>query len=58
MDGGLRHCTGGHDQNIPKKKKCKKPKWLPEEVFQITEKRRESKGKEEKKRYIYLNAGF
>ena len=34
---------------IPKKKKCKKAKWLSEEAFQIAEKRRESKGKEERK---------
>ena len=33
---------------IPKKKKCKTAKWLSEEVLQITEKRREAKGKEEK----------
>ena len=57
MDGGLQHFTGGDDQNIPKKKKCKKPKWLSEEVFQIAEKI-ESKGKGEKKRYIHLNAEF
>ena len=34
---------------IPKKKKCKKAKWLPEEALQIAEKRREAKGKGEKK---------
>ena len=34
-------------KTIPKKKKCKKVKWLPEEVFQIVEKRREVKGKGE-----------
>ena len=33
---------------IPKKKKCKKAKWLSEEALQIAEKRREAKGKEEK----------
>ena len=43
---------------IPKKKKCKKAKWLSEEALQIAEKRREAKGKEEKKRYIHLNAEF
>ena len=43
---------------IPKKKKCKKPKWLSEEVLQIAEKRREVKGKREKERYKYLNAEF
>ena len=43
---------------IPKKKKCKKAKWLSEEALQIAEKRREAKGKGEKERYIYLNAEF
>ena len=45
-------------QTIPKKKKCKKAKWLPEEALQIAEKRREAKGKGEKERYIHLNAEF
>ena len=35
-------------KTIPKKKKCKKARWLSEEVLQIAEKRREAKGKEEK----------
>ena len=35
-------------KTIPKKKKCKKPKWLSEEALQIAEKRREAKGKGEK----------
>ena len=43
---------------IPKKKKCKKAKWLSEEALQIAEKRRETKGKGEKERYIHLNAEF
>ena len=43
---------------IPKKKKCKKKKWLSEEVLKIVEKRREMKGKEEKERYIHLNTEF
>ena len=42
-------------KTIPKKKKCKKAKWLSEEALQITEKRREVKGKREKRRYTYLN---
>ena len=42
----------------PKKKKCKKAKWLSEEALQIAEKRREAKGKGEKKRYTHLNAEF
>ena len=43
---------------IPKKKKCKKAKWLSEEALQIAEKRREGKGKGEKERYTHLNAEF
>ena len=39
----------------PKKKKCKKAKWLSEEALQIAEKRKDAKGKEEKERYTYLN---
>ena len=45
-------------KTIPKKKKCKKAKWLSEEVLQIAEKRRETNGKGEKERYIHLNAEF
>ena len=45
-------------KNIPKKKKCKKAKWLCENVLQIVEKRIEAKGKGEKESYIYLNAEF
>ena len=40
-------------KTIPKKKKCKKEKWLSEEVLQIADKRREMKGKREKERYIH-----
>ena len=47
MDKGLWHCIGGSDQDVPKKKKCKKAKWLSEEALQIAEKRREAKGKGE-----------
>ena len=43
-------------KTIPKKKKCKKAKWLSEEALQIAETRREVKGKGEKERYINLNA--
>ena len=42
----------------PRKKKCKKAKWLSEEALQIAEKRREVKGKGEKERYTHLNAEF
>ena len=45
-------------KTIPKKKKCKKAKWLSEEVLQITVKRREVKGKGEKERYSHLNVEF
>ena len=45
-------------KTIPKKKKCKKAKLLSEEALQIAEKRRETKGKGEKERYIFLNADF
>ena len=43
---------------MPKKKKCKKAKWLSKEALQITEKRIEAKGKGEKGRYTHLNADF
>ena len=43
---------------IPKKKKCKKAKWLSEEALQIAIKRREAKSKGEKERYTHLNAEF
>ena len=43
---------------IPKKKKCKKAKWLSEEALQIAEKRKETKGKAEKERYTHLNVEF
>ena len=43
---------------IPKKKKCKKEKWLSEKALQIAEKRREVKGKGERERYTHLNAEF
>ena len=45
-------------KTIPKKKKCKKAKWLFEEVLQIAEESKEAKGKGEKERYIHLNAEF
>ena len=45
-------------KTIPKKKKCEKAKWLSEEALQMAEKRREVKGKGEKKRYTHLNAEF
>ena len=45
-------------KTISTKKKCKKAKWLSEEVLQIAEERREAKGKGEKERYTHLNAEF
>ena len=45
-------------KTIPKKKKCKKAKWLSEEALQIAVKRREVKSKGEKERYKHLNAKF
>ena len=43
---------------IPKKKKCKKAKWLSEEALQIAVKRREAESKGEKERYKHLNTEF
>ena len=49
---------GAGIKTIPKKKKCKKAKWLPEKALQIAEKTRKAKGKGEKERYTHLNVGF
>jgi len=58
-------CTEIHDivqeaviKTIPKKKKCKKGRWLSEESLQIAKKRREAKNKGGKERYTHLNARF
>ena len=45
-------------KTIPKKKKCKKAKWLSEEALQIAEKRKEMKGKGEKERYMHQKTEF
>ena len=45
-------------KTIPKKKKCKKARWLSEETLQIAVKRRGAKAKGEKERYTHLNAKF
>ena len=45
-------------KTIPKKKKCKKAKWLSEDALHRAEKRRKAKGKGEKERYTHLNAEF
>ena len=58
MDGGCDTVQEAVIKTIPKKEKCKKAKWLSKEALQITEKRREAKGKGEKERYTYLNAEF
>ena len=46
------------NKTIPKKKKCKRAKWLSEEALQIAVKRREAKSKGEKERYTHLNSEF
>ena len=53
MDGGPEEAV---TKIIPRKKKCKKAKWLSEEALQIAEERREVKSKGERERYIQLNA--
>ena len=45
-------------KTIPKKKKCKKAKWLSEEALEIAVRRKEAKGKGERERYTHLNAEF
>ena len=44
MGGGSSHCTRGGDQNHPKKKKCKKAKWLSEETLQIAKEEMQKAG--------------
>ena len=58
MDGGLQTVHEAVIKTIPKKKKCKKAKWLSWEALQISEKRKDIKGKGEKERYTHLNAEF
>ena len=58
MDGVCDIVQEAWIKTIPKKKKCKKGKWLSEEILQMAEKRREAKGKGEKERYTHLNAEF
>ena len=43
---------------FPRKKKCKRAKWLSGEALQIAVKRRDAKGKGEKERYTHINAEF
>ena len=56
MDGGI--VQEVVIKTIPKKKKCKKARWLLDEALQIAKKRREVKGKGGKERYMHLNAKF
>ena len=58
MDGGSNILQEAVTKIIPEKKKHKKVKWLSNKVLQISEKRRELKGKGEKERYIHMNAEF
>ena len=58
MDRGLYIVQETGSKTIPKKKKCKKAKWLSEEALQIAVKRREMKSKGEKERYTHLKAEF
>ena len=65
MDSAWELWTEVHDivqeaviKTIPKKKKCKKAKWLSEAALQTAMNRREVKGKAEKERYTHLNADF
>ena len=58
MDGGGDIVQEAEIKTIPKKKKYRKAKWLSEEALQIAMKGREAKGKEEKERYIHLNAQY
>ena len=58
MDGGLWHCTGGRDQDHSPGKEMQKGKTVAWGALQITEKRRERKGKGERERYTHLNAEF
>ena len=58
MDGGSWHLQETGIKTIPKKKKCKKVKWLSQEALQIAVKRKEVKSKWEKERYTHLNGEF
>ena len=50
MDGGILY-TEAVNKTTPKKKKCKKAKWLSDKALQIAEKIRETKGKSKKEKY-------
>ena len=55
---GICNCTKGGEQIIPKRKKCKKAKWLSKEALQIAEERRQVRSKGERQRYTQLNTEF
>ena len=57
MDRDSWHCTVGRNQDHPQEKEMQKGKMV-DGALQITEKRKEAKGKGEKERYIHLNAEF
>ena len=52
MDRGTRHCAGDRVQDHSQEKEMKKAKWFSEEAFQITEKRREAKGRGDKENIL------
>ena len=56
MDEGSNIVQEAGTKTTPKKRKCKKAKWLSEEALQIALRRREAKSKGEKERYTHLNA--
>ena len=58
MEGGLNIVEKVVTKTIPKKKKCKKTKWLSKEALQVAEERREAKGKRERQRHTQLNAEY
>ena len=58
IPGSGRYSGVGNSNPLPKKKKCKKAKWLSVEALQIAEKIREANSKGEKERYTLLNSEF
>ena len=58
MDRGLWHCAGGRDQDHAQQKEMQKAKWLSEESLQTAGKRREVKGKGEKKIFNWMQSSI
>ena len=58
MDGGLRHCTGGSDQDHTQEKEIQKGKMAVQGGLTNSWKKKRSKNKGEKERYTHLNAEF